>query len=327
MGDTVTLRGGAKMPKLGLGMWKAPKDVTSSVVYEAIKTGWRHLDCAADYGNEQEVGLGIKKALDEGICKREDLWITTKLWNTFHAKEHVQLACEKSLKDLGLTYLDLYLVHFPISLKFVPIEKRYPPEWTHDPDAAKPKMELADVPLRETWAAMEELKAKGLVKNIGVSNCNCIALMELMKETKDPPAVNQVELHPYLTQERLLKFCDMVGIHVTGYSPLGSPSYVTIGMAGANESVMEEPLIKQLAQKYNKSPAQIVLRWGLQRANCSIVPKTASVNRLKENLALFDFSLSEDDIKQISALNRNRRYNDPGSYTEREFSQYWPIFD
>lgn len=133
------------MPCVGYGCWKVPKDVLPECAYQAIKAGYRLFDEACDYGNEKECGQGIKRAIDEGLVKREDLWITSKLWNTYHRKEHVKAACKKSLEDLGLEYLDLYLIHFPIPLKFVPFETRYPPEWSHDPNGENPKMEEDNV--------------------------------------------------------------------------------------------------------------------------------------------------------------------------------------
>ena len=164
----------SKMPKVGFGLWKIPQDICADAVYEAIKAGYRHLDSACDYGNEVQVGQGIKRAIDEGLCTREDLWITSKLWNTYHAKEHVQQAIERSLSDLQLEYLDLYLIHFPIAQPFVAFDDRYPPEWITDPSAENPKMELAPVPLFETWQAMEALVEKGLTKEIGVCNLSLI---------------------------------------------------------------------------------------------------------------------------------------------------------
>lgn len=152
MSTTLTLKAtGAKMPTIGLGCWKIPKEKTAEITYTAIKSGYKLIDQACDYGNEKESGEGIKKAIDEGIVKREDLWVTSKLWNTYHKKENVKAACQKSLADLGLEYLDLYLIHFPISLKFVPFEKRYPPEWVFDPSGADPRMEEDLVPMQETW--------------------------------------------------------------------------------------------------------------------------------------------------------------------------------
>lgn len=312
------------MPTIGLGTWKAGPGVVAAAVEQAIKAGYRHLDCACDYGNEQEVGQGIKAAIDAGVCKREDLFVTSKLWNTYHKKEHVRPACEKTLKDLGLSYVDLYLIHFPISLKYVPFETRYPPEWFHDPTAENPKMEVEPTPLSETWAAMEELVEAGLVKDIGVSNFNCQLLTDLMSYAKIKPAVNQVELHPYLVQDFLVRYCKDLGVVVTAYSPLGAGSYVSIGGATEEESVLKEPVIQELAKKYNKSVAQICLRWAVQRG-VTLVPKSSKEERIKQNIDVFDFEISEEDFKAISALNKNRRFNDPGYFCEGAFNQFYPI--
>jgi diketogulonate reductase-like aldo/keto reductase len=174
------------MPQVGLGCWKIPNDVCADIVYNAIKVGYRCIDEAADYGNEKEAGQGIKRALDEGIVKREDLFVTSKLWQTFHKKEHVKMACKKTLEDLGLEYVDLYLIHFPIALKFVPIETRYPPGWKYDEESG---MVEDPTPLAETWAAMEELVAEGLVKHIGLSNMGVGLIRDVCSYAKVKPAV------------------------------------------------------------------------------------------------------------------------------------------
>ena len=170
------LASGDQLPKLGLGLWKLGKDICADVVYNAIKNGYRLLDGACDYGNEVEVGLGIKRALDEGVCTRAELFVVSKLWNTFHRPEHVKAACERTLSDLGLDYLDLYLIHFPIALEFVPFETTYPPEWkcfdtSKNGNAADGKMVLdTGVTYQQTWKAVEALHGEGLVKNIGFCN-------------------------------------------------------------------------------------------------------------------------------------------------------------
>ncbi|MAD18054.1 MAG: 4-dihydromethyl-trisporate dehydrogenase [Alteromonadaceae bacterium] len=316
----------SKMPKVGFGLWKIPQDICADAVYEAIKAGYRHLDSACDYGNEVQVGEGIKRAIDEGICTREDLWITSKLWNTYHAKEHVQQAIERSLSDLKLDYLDLYLIHFPIAQPFVAFDDRYPPEWITDPNAANPKMELAPVPLFETWHAMESLVEKGLTKEIGVCNYNTGLLNDLMAYAKIKPAMLQVESHPYLTQERLMKLAKQYDIQVTAFSPLGALSYLELDMAGAAESVLEQSVVKAAAQRLGKTAAQVVLRWGVQRGN-AIIPKTSKPERLVENLAIFDFELSQQEMDDINALNSNRRFNDPGHFCEEAFNTFYPIYD
>lgn len=311
MGNTITLNTGAKMPVISLGTWKADKGVVKKAVLEALKIGYRGLDCACDYGNEQEVGEAIKEAIASGICKREDLFITSKLWNTYHKAEHVEPACRKTLADLGLDYLDLYLIHFPISLKYIPIEKRYPPEWMSDAGV----MEVEPVPYRETWTAMEALEGKGLCKAIGVSNLCCHGLQDVLSYCKTKPAVNQVELHPYLTQEALVNWNQANDVVVTGFSPLGSGSYASIGMdQGHGKGVLKNEKVAAIAKEHGKSPAQVVLRWAVQRG-ITTVPKSTNAGRLQENLDVFGFELSEQEMDDISALNKNLRYNDPGVFT------------
>lgn len=318
--------GATNMPSVGLGLWKIERDKVANVVRQAIEIGYRHLDSAADYGNEIEVGHGIKQALEDGLCKREELWITSKLWNTFHSADHAEQACDKTLLDLGVDYLDLYLIHFPISLQYVPIETRYPPEWIFDPQAKEPEMIIAPVPLLETWRAMEALVAKGKVKQIGVCNYNSALMHDLMAYAKIKPAMLQIESHPYLSQERLLRVAADYAIAVTTFSPLGSLSYIALDMAREEESLLEQPVVKKAATRVKRSAAQVLLRWGVQRG-MAIIPKTSRIERLSENLALFDFSLTAQEMDAISALNCNRRFNDPGLFCELAFGKFYPIYD
>jgi len=287
--------------------------------------GYRHLDCACDYGNEAEVGQGIRRAIDEGLVTREELWVTSKLWNTYHAREHVQPACERTLSDLGLDYVDLYLVHFPIALKYVPFETRYPPEWVHEPSAADPKMELVKVPMQETWEAMEALLPLGLAKHIGVCNLNTAGLRDMLAYANAPPEVLQVELHAYNQQPKLVRFCEEAGIAVTGFSPLGAGSYVELDMAAADDSALKHPSVVALAEAKQVSPAQISLKWALQRG-LSVVPKSVKPERLEQNLALEGFELSEAEMGALAALDQGRRYNDPGVFC-LGMGAFCPIFD
>lgn len=318
--------GNTSMPAVGLGLWKVDRSDTAAVVRDAIGVGYRHLDCACDYGNEIEVGAGIRTALSEGLCTRDDLWVTSKLWNTYHRAEHVRPACEKSLQDLGLDYLDLYLIHFPIATRYVPIEERYPPEWVADPNAPEPRMEVDAVPLAETWGAMEQLVEAGLVREIGVCNYTSGLLIDLMAYSGIKPAMLQVESHPFLTQEKLLRLASDFDIAVTAFSPLGALSYVSLDMASDADTVLTAPPVVAAAERLGRTPAQIVLRWGVQRGT-AIIPKTTRIERLRENLALFDFELSSDEMQSISALNQNRRFNDPGVFCELAFNTFYPIYD
>jgi len=324
--STLRLASGAAMPAVGMGLWKIADSAVAELVEQAAAVGYRHFDCACDYGNEAEVGTGLKKAIERGFCRREELWITSKLWNTYHRHDHVRLAVQRTLQDLKLDYLDLYLIHFPIALQYVPLENRYPPGWFHDPAERAPQMKFAPVPLAETWAALEELVAAGLVKHIGVCNFNCALLRDLVSYARVRPEVLQVELHPYLTQEKLLRFCREARIAVTGFSPLGASSYLALNMATADESVLRQPAVTAAAERLGKSPAQIVLRWAIQRGT-AIVPKTSQRERLAENLALFDFELSSDEMQAISSLDRGRRFNDPGLFCESAFHTFCPIYE
>lgn len=266
-------------PGIGLGLWKIPNAECADVVYNAIKVGYRHLDSACDYGNEVAVGQGIARAIADGLCTRDELYIASKLWNTYHGKEHVKPALEKTLSDLRLDYLDSYLIHFPIAQMFVPFETRYPPEWFYNPDADQPKMEPAPVPLSETWQAMESLVQQGLVKTIGVCNYNSGLLNDLMAYSTIKPADLQIESHPYLTQEKLIRQAQNYDIRVTAFSPLGAASYLELGMADETESLLTQPIINAIAIKHGKTPAQVVLRWGIQR-NCNVITKSTKVERL-----------------------------------------------
>ncbi len=314
------------MDSVGLGLWKIENDLTAGVVQTAIDCGYRHFDSACDYGNEKEAGDGFSAAIAGGKVKRDDLWITSKLWNTYHRAEHVRPALERTLKDLQTDYLDLYLMHFPIAQAFVPFDKHYPPGWFDDPDATSPAMKPDAVPLIETWQAMEELVNAGLVREIGICNFSTALLRDLSNQASIKPAMLQIELHPYLVQEKLVRYCRESDIAVTGFSPLGAQSYFQLNMAQADEAVIQQEVVKSIAAAHGKTPAQVVLRWGVQRGT-AIVPKTTSESRLKENIAIFDFELSSDDMTQISNLDRHRRFNDPGDFCESAFNTFFPIYD
>ena len=323
---TLTLRTGDAFPAMGLGTWKIAKDVTAETVYRAIGHGYRHLDCACDYGNEVEVGQGIARALAEGLVTRDELWITSKLWNTYHRPEHVEPAIRRSMSDLGVDYLDLYLIHFPISLKYVPFEDRYPPEWLVDSDAEDARMEFDPVPIAETWAAMEPLADAGLARNLGVCNMTTGFVMDLLASARTKPAVLQVEMHPYLTQARLVRFATQNDIAMTAFSPLGAGSYVPMGMAEESQSALADPAVLDIAGRMGATPAQVLLGWGMQRGT-SVIVKSSSDAHLRENLGAAELVLSEPDMATVSELNRNLRFNDPGQFCEAEFDTFCPIFD
>ena len=324
--EKIKLRSGAELDSVGLGLWKIDQAETANVVKTAIVSGYRHFDSACDYGNEAQAGEGFEGAIAGGAVTRDDLWITSKLWNNYHRPEHVRPALERTLKDLRTDYLDLYLMHFPIAQAYVDFETRYPPGWFDDPDAPSPCIKPDKVPLIDTWHAMEELVEAGLVREIGVCNFGTALLRDLMNQSRISPAMLQVELHPYLTQEKLIRFCHESDIAVTAFSPLGAQSYFQLNMAEANEAVIEQPIIQRIAHAYERTPAQILLRWGVQRGT-AIVPKTTKRERLVENLSLFDFKLTDQEMNVISELNQNRRFNDPGHFCEAAFNTFFPIYE
>ena len=260
------------------------------------------------------------------MLSRDELWVTSKLWNTYHRREHVEAACRKSLEDLGLDYFDLYLVHFPIALKYVDFNDRYPPEWIFNPEDEHPAMEPDAVPLSETWTAMEGLVENQLARKIGVCNYSAVLLHDLMSYARIKPAMLQIESHPYLTQEALIRTAQSYNIAVTAFSPLGALSYVSIDMATAGDSVLTEAVVTAAAKRAGVTAAQVVLRWGVQRGT-AVIPKTSKLERLTENLSLSEFTLTDEEMDAISGLNQNRRFNDPGVFCEAAFGTFHSIYD
>lgn len=291
MQTSFTLNDGNSIPALGLGTWQIPGNSAETLVTYALEEAkYRHIDCAAIYGNEKEIGQAFGKAFGGGKVKREDVFVTSKLWNTEHHPDNVEKACRKTLKDLQLEYLDLYLIHWGIA--FQP---------NGDPEPIRDgRVVTQPVSIRETWEAMERLVEKGLVKSIGVSNFTVTMLVDLLTYAKIKPAVNQIELHPYLPQTALVDFCKRHDILSVAYSPL-----VHGGLDDFNHGVVGE-----LAKKYDKTPVQILLNWAVSRGTVTI-PKTADPRKLDENIDIFDFELTRAEQDQIAALDKNYRTCDP----------------
>lgn len=311
---TVALKtSGQLMPLIGFGAWKVPNATCSDTIYAAIKAGYRLIDGAEDYGNEKECGDGVRRAIKDGIIKREDIFITSKLWNTFHSKEHAVAAAKRSLADWGLEYLDLFLIHFPIAQKYVDPAVRYPPGLLVDENSTA--VEFEKVPLAETWGALESLVEAGLVKNIGISNFNAGLVRDLLNVAKIRPSVLQIEHHPYLTQPALIDYVQAQGLAVTAYSTFGPQSFLEMGheVAQSTPLVLEHDTVKAIAKTHDKSPAQIILRWATQR-KIAVIPKSNNVERLKQNLASASFDLTEAELKAVSALNIGLRFNDPNDW-------------
>ncbi|KAI9444864.1 NADP-dependent oxidoreductase domain-containing protein [Lactarius indigo] len=282
MASIILKRTNHKMPLVGLGLWKITKSNCADMVYNAIKVGYRLFDGAGDYGNEKEAGEGVRRALEEGIVKREELFITSK----------AKAAAKMQLELWGLDYFDLFLVHFPVALAYVDPKHRYPPEWWGDD---KKSVNLQNTPFQETWGAMEELVDEGLAKNIGVSNVGGVLLVDMLSYARIGPQVLQVELHPYLTQQPLLDLAKTLGI-AASIKPLFD----------------QDPIVKAAITQ----PAQILLRWATQKG-IAVIPKTNDPARLLTNLNCTSFDLTEAEIQSISGLNINFRLNDPADIDPR----------
>lgn len=284
-----------QIPAFGLGTWKSKPGAVAQAVKDAIDIGYRHIDCAHVYGNEKEVGAGIQAKIKENVVKREDLFITSKLWNTFHRPDLVEAALKQTLNDLSLDYLDLYLIHWPVGYKEG--ESLFP----KNPDDSNA---LSDVDYVDTWKAMEAVLSKGLTKNIGVSNFNSEQITRLLEHATVKPVLNQIECHPYLTQKKLSNFCKEKDILITAYSPLGSPDRPWA--KPDDPKLLEDKTLIQVAQKYNKTPAQILLRYQLDRGHI-VIPKSVTKSRILENSKIFDFKLTREDIEYIDTFDRDGR--------------------
>lgn len=269
------------------------------IVKQAITMGYRHIDTAFSYGNEEDVGQAIRDKIADGTVQREDLFVVTKLANTHHGRENVERACRMSLKNLGLDYVDLYLMHTPMGWKFIGDS---PEDGT--PTDSEGNLIFSDVDYVETWSAMETLVEKGLARSIGVSNFNSRQLDRILQSCKIKPVTNQVECGPTINQDKLRAFCKEKDIFITAYTPLGRMKAVSADGPGA---AVDDPRVIEIAKKYEKTPAQVVLRFLTQLGTVPI-PKSSNPNRVFENISIFDFELTGEEIKFLESFNTGERH-------------------
>lgn len=294
---TLVFKNNDTVPMVGLGTWKSePGDVYQAVI-DAVEAGYRHIDCAPIYGNEREIGLALDHLFSAGTVHRHELFITSKLWNNAHRADQVLPALKSTLNDLQLDYLDLYLIHWPVALK----------NGVVFPEKGEDIFAPDELPLSETWLGMEQAQKNGLARHIGVSNFSLEKLKKISDKANVKPELNQIELHPYLQQEKMLRWCHDNGILLTAYAPLGSrdrhPS-----MKGDNEpSLLENPVINQIAGNHGMTPAQVLINWAVARGTI-VIPKSVHKGRIIENLKAIDFELTADEMLKIEQLDRHFRY-------------------
>ena len=303
------------MQTIGLGTWKATGNDVKQAVKDALYAGYRHIDTAAIYGNETEIGEALAEVFSEGNIFREDVFITSKLWNNAHKEGQVMPALQQSLDRLQLAYLDLYLIHWPVAFK----------NDVQHPEKPSDYYSLEEVPLIETWRQMETAKETGMARHIGVSNFSDVKLKELLPKAKIKPEMNQVELHPLLQQDDLLAYCKSEGVFMTAYSPLGSGDRSSV-MKGVDEpSLFEIDTLKQIARKHNASVGQVLIAWHCHRGT-AVIPKSTSKEHIEENFRAANLNLDADDMKQIAALDECRRFI-TGEFFEEPSKGYNDIYD
>ncbi|KAM9972221.1 hypothetical protein ACTFIW_003580 [Dictyostelium discoideum] len=301
------LNDGNHIPSIGLGTYKYKNSVeVGDAIKVALKNGYRHIDGAAIYLNEKVIGNSLKEIFEEGEIKREDIFYTSKLGSSCHKANLVIKHCKKTIEDLGIGYLDLYLIHWPIAF-----ENANPSGLTTEPLRGENGYPIiAPVSIRETWQEMEKLVELGLVKSIGVSNFNVQNLVDLLSYAKIKPVVNQVEIHPYLTQFKLQEYCDKYEIKLVAYSPLGQGKC----------DFLNNDIHRSIAKKYNKPIANVIFKW-LNQRGIPTIPKSGNHSRIIDNFNIFDFQLSNEDIEKINSLNSNFRVHCPIEYCNI------PLFD
>lgn len=294
-----TFNNGDKMPVLGLGTWKSAPGEVGAAVREALRAGYRHVDCSPIYQNEAEVGEAFADVLGSGEVSRDDVWVTSKLWSDCHEPQHVIPALQKTLDDLQLDYLDLYLIHWPVAFRHGVMR----------PKGADDFFTPEQLPIESTWRAMQDAVERGLCRHIGISNFSPPLITRLIEAGGIRPEVLQVELHPYLQQDDLLAYCRDNDLFVTAYSPLGSPDRPESMKGKSEPTLLDNDTIGAIAKAHGDSPAQVLIRWAIQRGT-SVIPKSSNAKRIRENLAAANVELTAEDMERIAVLDLGFRYVD-----------------
>lgn len=288
----VLLNSGYLMPKLAFGTAKLDKNDLETILKAALETGYRHIDTASIYDNEKEIGEALKNFTEQGFIRREEIFITTKIWPSDY--RNIKEACIQSLSKLKVEYIDLLLLHWPVSLK---------PDYKSIPN---PSQKLDRYPLHKVWAQLESVKASGLVHSIGVSNWSISLLNDLLSYSQIPPSVNQIEINPFHNQLSLINFCQEHSIYVMGYRIIFSPP---VDWTGFNESILKIPQISSLSTKLCKTPAQICLAW-CAKLGCGVVVKSSSSERMKENLLALELEISDEDVQVVNSVEQKGYFTD-----------------
>ncbi|XP_078341935.1 aldose reductase-related protein 2-like [Crassostrea virginica] len=298
----VTLNNGQIMPSVGLGTWQSPKEEVRTAVRTALEAGYRHIDTAYYYKNEDAIGEVLQEFLKSGKVKREELFIVTKLPMIHMEPKLVKHSIDISLKNLQLDYLDLYLIHFPIPLEYDGNDENTLPQTESGGWKAAEKFDLLG-----TWKAMEELVDLKLTRSIGVSNFSISQVERICKVAKHKPVTNQVECHIYWPQKDMFEALEKLGVTITAYAPIGSPGRPQFLKGNDDQIALEDPVIQRLSKKYGKTPAQVLLRNLLQRG-IIVIPKSVTPERIRSNIQVFDFSLTNPEMDEIDSIKFSRQY-------------------